>query len=48
MGEYLGELFLETGENVAEILIHGGWARPYHGEKKKPWKLEELTASPFV
>lgn len=44
----LGELFLETGENVAEILIHGGWARPYHCEKKKPWTLEELSASPFV
>jgi len=47
-GRVLGELFLETGENVAEILIQGGWARPYHGEKKKPWTLEELTASPFV
>ena len=45
-GRVLGELFLETGENVAEILIHGGWARPYHGEKKKPWTLEELMASP--
>jgi len=41
-GRVLGELFLETGENVAEILIQGGWARPYHGEKKKPWTLEEL------
>jgi len=41
-------LFLETGENVAEILIHGGWARPYHGEKNKPWTLEELTTSPFL
>jgi endonuclease YncB( thermonuclease family) len=47
-GRVLGELFLETGENVAEILIHGGWARSYHGEKKKAWTLEELTASPFV
>jgi micrococcal nuclease len=45
-GRVLGELFLETGENVAEILIHQGWARPYRGEKKKPWTLEELTASP--
>ena len=35
-GRVLGELFLETGENVAEVLIHGGWARTYHGEKKKP------------
>ena len=47
-GRVLGELFLETGENVSEILIHGGWARPYHGEKKRPWTLEELTAHPFV
>ena len=47
-GRVLGELFLETGENVAEILIHQGWARPYHGEKKKPWTLEELMVSPFV
>jgi hypothetical protein len=44
----LGELFLETGENMDEILIHRGWARPYHRDKKKAWKLEELTASPFV
>lgn len=47
-GRVLGDLFLENGENVAEILIRGGWARPYHGEKKKPWTLEELIASPFV
>lgn len=47
-GRVLGELFLETGENVAELLIHRGWARPYRGEKKRPWTLEELTAHPFV
>jgi micrococcal nuclease len=47
-GRVLGDLFLETGENVSEILIHKGWARPYRGEKKKPWTLEELTASPFM
>ena len=47
-GRVLGELFLETGENVAEILIHGRWARSYHGEKKKPWTLAELSASPFL
>lgn len=46
-GKVLGELFLETGENVAEVLIHAGWARPYHGEKKKALTLAELTASPF-
>lgn len=47
-GRVLGELFLETGENVSEILIHGRWARQYRGEKKKPWTIEELTAHPFA
>lgn len=47
-GRVLGDLFLPTGENVSEILIKGGWARPYRGEKKKSWTLEELTSSPFV
>jgi len=47
-GRVFGELFLETGENVAEVLIHGGWTRSYHGEKKKVWTLEELSASSFV
>ena len=47
-GRVLGDLYLQSGENVSDILIHGGWARPYHGEKKKSWTLEELTFSPFV
>lgn len=47
-GRVLGDLFLPTGENVSEILIKGGWARPYHGEKKKSWAVKELTSSPFV
>jgi len=47
-GRVLGDLFLLTGENVSEILIKGGWARPYRGEKKKSWTLEELTSNPFV
>lgn len=46
-GRVLGELFLPTGENVSEILINGGWGRPYNGEKKKAWTFEELTAKPF-
>jgi micrococcal nuclease len=46
-GRVLGDLHLETGENVSDILIHSGWARPYHGEKKKEWTLDELTAPPF-
>lgn len=47
-GRVLGDLFLPTGENISEILISGGWARSYRGEKKKPWTLEELTAHHFV
>jgi endonuclease YncB( thermonuclease family) len=47
-GRVLGDLYLETGESVSDILIHGGWARPYQGEKKKEWTLNELTKAPFV
>ena len=47
-GRVLGDLYLQTGESVSEILIHGGWARPYHGEKKKEWTFDELTKMPFV
>jgi len=46
-GRILGELYLQSGESVSDILIHGGWARPYHGEKKKEWTLDELTKQPF-
>lgn len=46
-GRVLGDLYLLTGENVSEILMSGGWARKYQGEKKKAWTLEELTAKPF-
>ena len=47
-GRVLGDLYLQTGESVSDILIHGGWARPYQGEKKKEWTLAELTKEPFV
>jgi endonuclease YncB( thermonuclease family) len=47
-GRVLGDMYLLSGENVSEILIKGGWGRPYHGEKKKAWILEELTAKPFM
>lgn len=47
-GRVLGDMYLPSGENVSETLINGGWGRPYHGEKKKAWILEELTATPFV
>jgi endonuclease YncB( thermonuclease family) len=47
-GRVLGDVYVETGESVSDILIHGGWARPYQGEKKKEWTLNELTKAPFV
>lgn len=47
-GRVLGDLFLPTGESVSDILISGGWARPYHGEKKKVWTLDDLSKPPFV
>lgn len=47
-GRVLGDLYLDTGECVSDILIHGGWARPYHGEKKKGWTMDNLTKEPFV
>lgn len=46
-GRVLGDLYLENGESISDILINKGWARPYHGDKKKYWTLEELTAEPF-
>ena len=46
-GRVLGDLFLTTGENISELLIKGGWGRPYHGDKKKLWTLGELTCKPF-
>jgi endonuclease YncB( thermonuclease family) len=42
-GRVLGDLYLQTGESVSDILINGGWARPYNGEKKKPWTREDLA-----
>lgn len=47
-GRVLGDLYLQSGESVSDILIHGGWARPYHGEKKKGWTMDDLTKEPFV
>lgn len=47
-GRVLGDLYLQTGESVSDLLIHGGWARPYQGEKKKEWTLAELTKEPFI
>ena len=34
--------------DIADLLVQGNYARPYHGEKKEPWTREELTSAPFV
>ncbi len=46
-GRVLGDLFLPTGESVSHILVSGGWARPYNGEKKKGWTLDDFSKPPF-
>lgn len=43
----LGEVILEGGETANAMMIKGGYAKPYHGEKKQPWTLEELMSVPF-
>jgi endonuclease YncB( thermonuclease family) len=47
-GRILGHLYTSEGEDVSELLISGGWARVYQGEKKRVWTLEELTSEPFA
>lgn len=47
-GRVLGEVFTSGGESVTSILIEGGWAREYNGEKKREWTLSELTSGPFA
>ena len=47
-GRLLGHVYTSEGGDVSELMIQGGWARAYHGEKKREWTLEELTSPPFV
>jgi endonuclease YncB( thermonuclease family) len=35
-GRTLGRLFVDSLP-VADIMIRKLWARPYHGERRKPW-----------
>lgn len=46
-GRVLGDIILENGCSVAEILINEGYAKPYHGEKKELWTMEDLSLAPF-
>lgn len=43
----LGEVFVPTGESANSLMLKGGYAKPYHGEKKQPWTKEDLEAHPF-
>lgn len=46
-GRCLGEVILSDGGTANSMMIKGGYAKPYHGEKKEPWTLEELMSVPF-
>jgi hypothetical protein len=43
----LGEVFLADGSNLADHLIELRYGKPYRGEKKSAWTLEELTTGPY-
>lgn len=46
-GRVLGDIILSNGKLASKTLIAKGYGRPYHGEKKKMWTIEELTSAPF-
>lgn len=47
-GRCLGEVLLNGSQQTAnEMMITNGYARPYHGEKKQTWTLEDLCKPPF-
>lgn len=39
-GRYLVDVVLPNGKSLAKSLVKKGYAREYHGEKKKPWVFE--------
>ena len=47
-GRCLAEILLPGDTTLTDLLIKQGYARPYHGEKKRSWTLEELTSPPFI
>jgi micrococcal nuclease len=46
-GRVLGEIILPDGKSVTDIMIAEGYGRPYNGEKKAPWTMEDLSRPPF-
>jgi endonuclease YncB( thermonuclease family) len=46
-GRVLGEIILPDGRTVVNVMIAEGYGKPYHGEKKTPWTMEDLSKPPF-
>ena len=46
-GRILGEIILPDGRSAVDIMCSEGYGRVYHGEKKTPWTLEDLSKAPF-
>lgn len=47
-GRHLGRVILADGSDLSELMISKHYARPYNGEKKHDWTLEELTSGPYA
>lgn len=47
-GRMLAEVYLPNGQSLTDHLINGGYAKPYRGEKKSAWTLDELTSGPYA
>jgi len=41
-GRYVGDLIIPGGERLSEHLLKIGCVKPYGGDKKNPWTMEEL------
>ena len=44
----IGRFILPDDTDLTDLLIGKGYARPYHGEKKHEWTLQELTTGPYA
>lgn len=46
-GRVLGEIILPSGKSAVDVLIAEGYGRPYTGDRKEPWTMEDLSYAPF-
>ncbi len=46
-GRVLGDVILPNDIKATDVMLEKGYGRPYFGDKKKEWTLEELTSYPF-